>query len=623
MNDASLATQAHGGLLRFITCGSVDDGKSSLLGRLLYDAGMVPDDQLAALVRDSGASGSVPTGAIDFALLTDGLDAERQQGITIDVAYRYFHTPKRAFIVADCPGHEQYTRNMATGASTASLAVVLVDARKGLLPQTRRHTYLCALMGIRQVILAVNKMDLVAFSAQAYGAIVEEYVSLANSMGITQVDALPVVAIDGDNIGSSSSRMPWYIGPPLLRLLETATLPAPDSTAFRMPVQWVSRPDQRTRGYAGTVASGSLSIGDELAALPGKRTARVTGILVAGDPQPAARAGQAITVTIDREIDISRGDVLAAVETPCEVSSHFACHVVWMGEDALLPHRTYLLQMGTSTVNARVTSIKHKVDVDTQAQLAATRLELNEVAYCNLETDAPLAFEPFETNRTLGGFILIDRATNATVACGMIHFGLRRSANVQWQHLDVDKRLRSTAKGQRPLCVWLTGLSGSGKSTIANLVERKLADSGFHTYLLDGDNVRHGLNSDLGFTPEARVENIRRLAEVAHLMADAGLIVLVCAISPFRNERQFARERFAEGEFIEVFVDASLDACEARDPKGLYKKARAGDIKNFTGIDSPYEAPEQADVHLITDRTAPLELADSLYEVVETRIRAP
>jgi bifunctional enzyme CysN/CysC len=590
---------------------------------LLHDAGMLPDDQLERLHHESRGSQAVDAGKLDFSLLTDGLEAERQQGITIDVAYRYFHTARRHFIVADCPGHEQYTRNMATGASTADLAVVLIDARKGVLAQTRRHTYLCALLGIRQVILAVNKMDLVGFSAERFAAIVSDYRQFADTLGLTRVSALPVIAVDGDHVRSRSSRMPWYDGPTLLDLLENAPVPVPHAPAFRMPVQWINRTHQDYRGYTGTVAGGRIALGDEVVVLPGSNIARVTGILVAGAEAPAAHAGQAIALTIDREIDVSRGDVFVDPASPCEVSSHFACHIVWMGDEALLPHRTYLMTLGMKTVNARVTSIKHKVDIDTQAPLAATRLELNEVAYCNLETDEAVVFEPYETSRVLGGFILIDRATHATVACGMIQFGLRRSANVQWQHLDVDKRLRSTAKGQRPLCVWFTGLSGSGKSTIANLVERKLADSGFHTYLLDGDNVRHGLNSDLGFTPEARVENIRRLAEVAHLMTDAGLIVLVCAISPFRNERQFARERFAEGEFIEVFVDASLDACEARDPKGLYKKARAGDIKNFTGIDSPYEAPEKADVHLITDRTAPLELADALYEVVETRILAP
>ncbi|QDE41031.1 adenylyl-sulfate kinase [Luteibacter pinisoli] len=608
------------GLLRFITCGSVDDGKSSLLGRMLHDAGMIPDDQMAALSRDSEASSAVGHGKLDFSLLTDGLDAERQQGITIDVAYRYFHTAARHFMVADCPGHEQYTRNMATGASTADLAVVLVDARKGILPQTRRHSYICALLGVRQVILAVNKMDLVAFSAERYDAIVDEYRALAATLGITSVHCLPVVATDGDNVGSPSSRMPWYPGPTLLQHLETAQVSTPAGDAFRMPVQWVNRSHGHVRGYAGTVASGALSVGDTVAVQPGATTARVTSILVAGKAAAIAQAGEAVALTIDQDVDITRGDVLTAAATPCEVSSHFACHIVWMGDEPLLPHRTYLLKLGTKTVNARVSTIKHKVDVNSQAPLAATRLELNEVAYCNVEADEPLAFEPFETNRALGGFILIDRATYATVGCGMIQFGLRRSDNVHWQQVDVDKQLRSTAKGQRPLCIWLTGLSGSGKSTIANLVERRLANAGFHTYLLDGDNVRHGLNSDLGFTSEARVENIRRLAEVSHLMTDAGLIVLVCAISPFSNERRFARERFADGEFLEVFVDASLAACEARDPKGLYKKARAGDIANFTGIDSPYERPEHAEVRLVTDDVGPAALADALYDVVVTRI---
>ena len=532
-----------------------------------------------------------------------------------------FHTATRSFIVADCPGHEQYTRNMATGASTADLAIVLVDASKGLLAQTRRHTYLCALMGIRHVILAVNKMDRVDFDEARYAVIVDAYIAFAASVGITTVESVPVVATDGDGIGARSARMPWYQGVPLLGLLERAIVPVASAAAFRMPVQWVNRPDSTFRGYAGTVASGTLARGDAVAVLPGNRTARVASLLVSGQDSATATAGQAITVTLDSDVDITRGDVLAAADAPCEVSSHFACHIVWMDDDALLPHRTYLLKLGTKTVNARVTAIKHKVDVDTQAHLAATRIELNEVAYCNIETDEPLAFEAFADSAALGGFILIDRATHATAGCGMIHFGLRRSANVHWQQLDVDKRLRSNAKAQRPLCVWFTGLSGSGKSTIANLVERRLADSGFHTYLLDGDNVRHGLNSDLGFTAEARVENIRRLAEVAHLMTDAGLIVLVCAISPFANERQFARERFDEGEFVEVFVDASLAACEARDTKGLYQKARAGELKNFTGIDSPYEAPERAELRLATDHADPVNLAGALYTLISARSR--
>lgn len=619
MGTLNTAANVPSGLLRFITCGSVDDGKSTLLGRMLYDAGMVPDDQISALVRDSQRG--MKDGKLDFSLLTDGLDAERQQGITIDVAYRYFHTANRSFIVADCPGHEQYTRNMATGASTADLAVVLIDARKGVLPQTRRHTYICALLGIQHVVLAVNKMDLVDFSTERYEAIVSEYQALAAGMGVPRVECLPVVAVDGDNVGLSSERMGWYCGPTLLGLLEDAPVAIPPSTSFRLPVQWVNRPDQSFRGYAGTVAGGSVTVGDELLAQPSLRRARVASIQVAGRTSPAAHAGQAVTLTLDQEIDISRGDVLAASDDPCEVSAQFACHVLWMGDEPLLPNRTYWFKSAARTINARVTTIKHKVDVNSQARLAATRLELNEVAYCNLDLDDAIAFESFANNRTLGGFILIDRTSHATVGCGIIDFGLRRSANVHWQHLDVDKGLRSTAKGQRPLCVWFTGLSGSGKSTIANLVERRLADSGFHTYLLDGDNVRHGLNNDLGFTAEARVENIRRIAEVAHLMTDAGLIVLVCAISPFESERRFARERFDVDEFFEVFVDASLESCEARDPKGLYKKARAGAISNFTGIDSPYELPENAEEHLVTDDVDPVELADTLYAALLQRVR--
>ncbi|UGB37127.1 adenylyl-sulfate kinase [Frateuria soli] len=604
-------------MLRFITCGSVDDGKSTLLGRLLYDAGMLADDQLDALRRDSRKRGGE---ALDFALVTDGLDAEREQGITIDVAWRYFHTARRSFIVGDCPGHEQYTRNMATGASQADLAVVLVDARKGLLPQTRRHTYICALLGIRRIVLAVNKMDLVGLDADVYASIVEPYRALAASMGVEAVDALPVVAPDGDNVGLRSTRMPWYQGPGLLELLETLEAGVASPERFRLPVQWVNRPDQHFRGYAGTVCGGRVEVGEEVLVQPGGQRARVERIVGPSTDLAQAVTGQAVTLCLDRELDISRGDVIAAVAQPAAVADQFGCHLVWFGDQPLLPGRGYLLQLGTATVNARVTAIKHKIDVNTQAPLAARRLELNDVGYCNIDLDRPLPFERYADNRTLGGFVLIDRQSNATVACGMLDFALRRAANIHWQHTDVDKATRAQAKGQQPLCVWFTGLSGAGKSTIANLVERKLAAQGFHTYLLDGDNLRHGLNVDLGFTAEARVENVRRVAEVAHLMVDAGLVVLVCVISPFAGERAFARGRFAEGEFVEVFVDTPLAECERRDPKGLYAKARAGRISNFTGIDSPYEPPASAELHLHTGEQRAEQLAEQVLDYLRDRL---
>ena len=589
-------------MLRFITCGSVDDGKSTLLGRLLYDAGMLPDDQIEALRRDSlrqHPGGDV----LDFSLLTDGLDAERQQGITIDVAYRYFHSERRSFVVADCPGHEQYTRNMATGASHADLAVVLVDARKGLLPQTRRHTYICALLGIRQVILAVNKMDLVDYKQDVYEPISDAYSELAAQLGIASVHALPVAALGGDNVGEPSRYMPWYDGPTLLDVLETIHVEPIQAADFRMPVQWVNRPDQSFRGYAGTICGGRVKAGDEIVVQPGTHRARVIRIVTADGDLPEAHAGQAVTLTLDREVDISRGDVIADAARPTSEADQFAAHLLWMGDEPLLPNRGYWLKIGTKTVNARVTSIKHKVDVNTQASLAAHRLLLNEVGYCNIDLDHPIAFEAYTANPTLGGFILIDRQSHATVACGMLDFALHRATNVHWQHLDIDKQVRARSKGQQPRCLWFTGLSGAGKSTVANLLERRLSALGYHTYLLDGDNLRHGLNRDLGFTAEARVENVRRVAEVAHLMVDAGLIVLVCVISPFRGEREFARSLFADGEFIEVFVDTPLEECERRDPKGLYRKARAGEISNFTGIDSPYEVPETPEVHLRTSGT--------------------
>ena len=593
------------GLLRFITCGSVDDGKSTLLGRLLYDAKRLFDDQLDALARDSKRYGT-QGGELDFALLVDGLDAEIEQGITIDVAYRFFSTDLRSFIVADCPGHEQYTRNMATGASTADLAVVLVDARKGLLTQTRRHTYICSLLGIRHVLLAVNKMDLVAFAQDPFEQIATAYRELATQLGIEQVTCIPVSALHGDNVSARSAHMPWYVGPAVLEWLESVELAAaPAGAGFRMPVQWVNRPDQSFRGYAGTLASGSVRPGDAVIVLPGGQRSQVARIVTADGDLDQAAVGQAVVVTLTDEIDVSRGDVIAASLQSPPVADQFACHLLWMGDLPLLPNRSYWLKIGARTVAVQITAIKYKVDVNTQAQLAATRLVLNEVAYCNLSVDQPIAFEPYARNHALGGFILIDRQSHATVACGTIDFALRRSTNVHWQHTDIDQQARAQIKGQLPACLWFTGLSGSGKSTVANLVERRLHALGYHTYLLDGDNIRHGLNRDLGFTDEDRVENIRRVAEAARLMVDAGLIVLVAFISPFRSERRMARELFAPGEFSEVFVDTPLEVCEQRDVKGLYARARAGQISNFTGIDSAYEAPESPEFHLHTLEMAP------------------
>lgn len=602
-------------LLRFITCGSVDDGKSTLLGRLLFDAGMLPNDQVETLRRDSHRlhpDGNV----LDFSLLTDGLDAERQQGITIDVAYRYFHSAHRSFIVADCPGHEQYTRNMATGASHADLAVVLVDARKGLLTQTRRHTYICALLGIRKVILAVNKMDLIDYQQGGYEVIRDAYTELATGLGIVAAYALPVSALEGDNIGRPSTRMGWYKGPTLLDLLETVQVEQAQSPAFRMPVQWVNRPDQSFRGYAGTICGGSVNIGQPIIVQPGMHRARIARIVTADGDLDEAGAGQAVTLTLDHEVDVSRGDVIVDATHPAQESDQFAAHLLWMGDTSLLPNRGYWLKIGAKTVNARITLIKHKVDVNTQAKLAAHRLQLNEVGYCNLDLDHLVAFEPYIENHALGGFILVDRQTHATVACGMLDFALRRANNVHWQHLDVNKRARAQGKSQQPKCLWFTGLSGAGKSTVANLLERRLYALGYHTYLLDGDNLRHGLNRDLGFTAEARVENVRRVAEVAHLMVDAGLIVLVCVISPFQSEREFARGLFDEGEFAEIFVDTPLEECERRDPKGLYRKARVGEISNFTGIDSPYETPVRPEVHLRSNEASLEAMVEELVSYV-------
>jgi bifunctional enzyme CysN/CysC len=586
-------------LLRFITCGSVDDGKSTLIGRLLHDTRLLLDDQVAALESDSRRHGT-QNGKIDFALLVDGLAAEREQGITIDVAYRFFDTDRRKFIVADCPGHEQYTRNMATGASTADLAVVLVDARKGLLTQTRRHSYIVSLLGIRHVLLAVNKMDLVEYGQGVFEDIVAGYRELAATLGVNQVTAIPLSALKGDNIVERSDAMPWYRGDSLLQHLENVEVEAQREGALRMPVQWVCRPDQDFRGFAGTLVSGQVAPGDVVAVLPSGQRSRVARVLTADGDLPRASRGQAVVLTLEDDVDASRGDVIAAAADPPEASDQFAAHLLWMDTQPLLPGRPYWLKIGTRTVGAQVTEIKHKVDVNTQDQLAAKHLDLNEVAYCNLYLDQPVAFEAYADNRALGGFILIDRQTNATVAAGTLEFALRRAGNIHWQHVDVDKDARARIKHQRPRCVWFTGLSGSGKSTIANLVEKQLLAQGRHTYILDGDNVRHGLNKDLGFTDEDRVENIRRVAEVARLMVDAGLIVLVSFISPFRAERRMARDMFAAGEFLEVYVDTPLEVAERRDVKGLYAKARAGALKNFTGLDSPYEPPLEPQLRLDT-----------------------
>lgn len=597
-----MAADASPDLLCLITCGSVDDGKSTLIGRLMADTGAVPEDVLEQLARDSRRFGTQGA-ALDYALLLDGLEAEREQGITIDVAYRYFATPARAFIVADCPGHEQYTRNMATGASTADLAVVLVDAGKGLLRQTRRHSYICALLGIRQVILAVNKMDRVDYAAARFEAIAREYATLAVRLGITRVTAIPLAAVHGDNLVQGSARMPWYHGPSLLAALHAAQ-PQVEATAAAaplcLPVQWVNRPHAEFRGYCGTLAAGRIGVGDAVGVWPAGLRATVARVLDAGRDVAQAEAGAAVTVTLAEDCDIARGDVIAAAAAPPEIADQFACHLLWMGEAPLLPGRPYALRLGSASALAQVTEIRHKIDVDTQEAVPARTLRLNEVGYCQLSLDHALAFAPYAHNRTLGGFVLIDRISNASVGAGMIDFALRRASNIHWQHVDVDRAARAAQNGQRPRCLWFTGLSGSGKSTLANAVEKRLFALGHRTYLLDGDNVRHGLNRDLGFTAEDRVENIRRVAEVARLMVDAGLIVLVAFISPFRAERRMARERFGADEFVEVFVDAPLAVCEARDVKGLYAKARAGELRNFTGVDSPYEPPEAPELHLLS-----------------------
>ena len=597
---AFLAAQEKKSLLRFLTCGSVDDGKSTLIGRLLFDTKLLFEDQLATLEKDSRKHGTTGDD-IDFALLVDGLEAEREQGITIDVAYRFFATDKRKFIVADTPGHEQYTRNMATGASNSELAVILIDARKGVLTQTRRHAYIASLLGIRHVILAINKFDLVAYSREIFDAIVADFTAFAAPLGFVTLVPIPISARFGDNVIAPSAHTPWYKGPMLLAHLESVDVDtALADKPFRLPVQWVNRPNLDFRGFAGTLAGGRIRTGDPVAVARSGRSSTVARIVAMGGDLPEAVAGDSVTLTLADEIDISRGDVLCAPGARPEVSDQFAAHLLWVAEEEMLPGRQNLIKIGTKTVPAQITELKHKVDINNLSHTAAKTLHLNEVGYVNLSTAEPIAFDAYRDNRDTGGFIMIDRFTNATVGAGMIDFGLRRATNVHWQALDVNKAARAGIKGQRPAVVWFTGLSGSGKSTIANLVERTLHAQGKHTYLLDGDNVRHGLNRDLGFTDADRVENIRRVAEVAKLFADAGLIVLVSFISPFRSERRMAREMLAPGEFIEIFVDTPIEVCMARDPKGLYKKARAGEIRNFTGVDSPYEVPEAPELTLKT-----------------------
>ncbi|MFA7523537.1 MAG: sulfate adenylyltransferase subunit CysN [Halothiobacillaceae bacterium] len=617
---AYLKTHENKGLLRFITCGSVDDGKSTLIGRLLYESKLLFEDQLAAMEADSKKYGTQGD-EMDFALLVDGLAAEREQGITIDVAYRFFSTDKRKFIVADTPGHEQYTRNMVTGASTADAAILMVDARQGVVTQTRRHSFLMQLIGIRHVVVAINKMDLVDYSQQVFDDIVADYRAFADEIGLTEVTFIPMSALKGDNIIAHGEQMPWYHGTTLLGFLETVEVDDArlQGKPFRLPVQWVNRPNLDFRGFSGTIASGVIRPNDEIRVLPSGQATRVGRIVTFDGDLDQAVVGQSITLTTTEEIDISRGDVITTLDSPPQVADQFETSLVWMHDEPLYPGRPYLMKIGTQTVSATVTDIKYEVNVNTLEHTAAKQLELNGIGVCTLSINRPIPFDPYAENQDTGGFILIDRMSNDTVGAGMLHFALRRSQNIHRQHVDVDKALRAELKAQKPAVLWFTGLSGAGKSTIANALEKKLAAFGQHTYLLDGDNLRHGLNRDLGFTDADRVENIRRVAEVAKLMVDAGLIVLTAFISPFRSERKMARRMLDEGEFIEIFVDTPLEVAEARDPKGLYKKARRGELKNFTGIDSAYEVPENPDLHLKAADLPADEAADQILRLLVER----
>ena len=616
---AYLNAQDNQSLLRFLTCGSVDDGKSTLIGRLLYDTKRLFDDQLVSLEAESRRFGT--TGyKLDFALLVDGLEAEREQGITIDVAYRFFATSKRKFIVADTPGHEEYTRNMATGASTADLAVVLVDARQGVLQQTRRHTLIASLLGIRHVVLAVNKIDLVGYSHETFEAIESDYRAFAGDLGFSSIVAIPLSALDGDNVIAASAHTPWYEGPSLLTHLEAIDVSADaDQQPFRFPIQLVSRPDLDFRGFAGEIASGRIAVGDPVVVAKSGQSSRVKLILRHGSGTSEAQSGDAVTIVLEDQVEVSRGNMLVAPKARPHVADQLQAHVIWFDAEPMIPGRGYVLRTETDSVNCTITALRHEINVNTFAQEAAKSLRMNGIGVCNLSLQAPIAFDAYRENRVTGNFIIIDRFTNATVGAGLIDFPLRRAENVHWQAMEVNKASRAELKHQKPAVLWFTGLSGSGKSTIANSLEKLLHAEGRHTYMLDGDNVRHGLNRDLGFTDADRVENIRRVAEVAKLMADAGLIVLVSFISPFKAERQLARELMDEGEFIEIFVDTPIEECARRDPKGLYKKARAGQLKNFTGISSPYEAPEAPELHLNTIENDPRALAEQIADFLAAR----
>ena len=595
-----LHTQAHKSLLRFITCGSVDDGKSTLIGRLLYESKMLFEDQLATLAADSKSVGTQGDD-LDFALLVDGLTAEREQGITIDVAYRFFATEKRKFIVADTPGHEQYTRNMVTGASTADVAVILIDARQGLLTQTRRHSYLVSLLGIRKIVVAINKLDMLDYSQEVFERIARDYRVFAQKIGLDDIVCIPISALRGDNITTPSANTPWYHGSVLIDYLDSVGIAGDVPTdPFRFPVQWVNRPNSEFRGYSGRIVGGSVRPGDRVRTLPSGKEGTIARIVTQDGDLGLASNGQSVTLTLAEQIDISRGDVLCSASDPAGVADQFEATIIWMSEEEMLAGRPCLLKLGAKTVSATLAPPKYKINVNTLEHLASKTLELNEIGVCTITLDQPIAFDAYAQNRDMGGFILIDRISNNTIAAGLLHFALRRSQNIHWQAIEIDKRAHAALKGQRPAALWFTGLSGAGKSTIANLVEKKLHALGRHTYLLDGDNVRHGLNKDLGFTDADRIENIRRVSEVAKLMVDAGLIVLVSFISPFRAERQMARELLDRGEFCEVFIDTPIAEAERRDPKGLYKKARRGDLKNFTGIDSPYEVPEHPEIRIDT-----------------------